>query len=95
MSAANECLADALVDMANHSDDMLPWCLSCSDSEGCWAWNAMQVLTSQEIIEAKRRHKMQKRRKWARAWGDKPRSLIVGVENGARGQPVAPRLFCV
>jgi hypothetical protein len=96
MPGTNGYLADALIDASSYSDcvavllsiqswdDMVPWCLSCPDSQDCWAWSAMQVLTSQEIIEAKRRHRIRKSRMWARSWGGRPRSLIEVVKDGGR-----------
>ena len=89
---ASKLLADALVDAAHHSnciadllqiqssDDVTPWCLCCSDSEDCWAWNAMDLVTRQEVIEANRRYEMRRCRKWVRTYGGWPTSRIDVVK---------------
>jgi hypothetical protein len=92
---ANELLADALVEAAHKSEcvaeliqlrpseDGALWCLSCSDSDVCWEWRAMDALSWQEILDARRRFKMNRRRKWARN-GRRQADLIQVVERSDR-----------
>jgi hypothetical protein len=103
MDDARTRLADALVDTANHFEcvavlmqaqsweDPGPWCLTCPDSEDCWAWDAMRMLTCQELAEAKSRHRTRNRRKWARSWGAMPMSLIKVTKDGDHSQAAGTR----
>lgn len=93
---ANELLADALVEEAHHSgcvahligihssEDLLSPCLSCPDSEECWAWRAMDVLSYQEIVEATSRYRTRRWRKWVRSGGGRSfdRIKVVACTDG-------------
>jgi hypothetical protein len=88
-----ECVA-VLIQISSWEDPG-PWCLSCPDSEDCWEWNAMHVLTRYDIIEAKRRYRARTRRKLEQNWGNRPMDLIKVMKDGDRTRSAAPRLLCV
>jgi hypothetical protein len=72
MSEVTDLLADALVYAAelSHCVAILvkvqktnsepPWCKDCVDAEGCWAWHAVGIVSTQELEEAQKRRRHSK-----------------------------------